>query len=749
MSPREPELSDVLSQALVEFLPDGLLVVDDAGTIVSVNDRLCEMFGYEKADLLGVAVEELVPEAARGPHTAHRTRFRVHPAVRTMGVGRTLKGRRRDGTELAVEVGLSPMALDDGLRVVAIVRDVSEQVALRARTDLIQQAIDATQDGVFMFDAETLQFVYVNEGAVAQTGYSRDELQTMNPLHIKPLFTEAQFRELCAPLVGGVVDSVEFETVHRRKDGVDVPVEIILEHPVLEDPTLARPLVAIVRDISERKLVEERLRASEAAFRRAFDDAPVAMAIAQLDPDGQRPIREVNRAFEKLFGYTAEEASAMTFADIGHPEDEAEAVAIARAMAAGREVSHETEKRYRTSDGRTVFAQVHSATLDSTGDEITVLAHIIDISDRRAAEASRDRFEQQTALVSRLRLGLLAEAPLDTSLERVCDDIRASSLASDAVVIELDDSSGEIACWRGAGETPIPVPTDSALARTLLDRRSEAATTTLDATADDLSPEDRLLLRMLGAHTVVSAPVADRRMLALLCSHDDDEHDLASLQRVLIDVREAVALASSRSDRHRMGLLEDRERIATDLHDVVIQRLFASGMRLQGALPMMDGAARERVQPVVTELDTTIAEIRDTIFKLHRYDAEPMSLSGRLVDLIQANEPYLGFAPEVSVDSQLDEINGDVVEQLVAVLTEMLSNVARHAQASAVEVTCRVDETAVHIEVVDNGVGIDADAGRGRGLENLEKRARDLGGRFTVTGADRGGTVAVWSAPHH
>ena len=118
--------------------------------------------------------------------------------------------------------------------------------------------LDVTRDGVFIFDPETLRFSYVNQGAVQQTGYSREELLTMTPVHIKPLFDEARFRAIIAPLIAGTTAEGVFETVHRRKDGRDVPVEIILQ--LVRAEGASDCFIAMVRDITGRQRTEDEIR---------------------------------------------------------------------------------------------------------------------------------------------------------------------------------------------------------------------------------------------------------------------------------------------------------------------------------------------------------------------------------------------------------------------------------------------------------------------------------------------------------
>ena len=141
------------------------------------------------------------PEALRAVHRAHRTRFRAEPTVRAMGAGSELWARRSDGSEFPVEISLSPLHLDDDVFAVAAVRDVSARVAAEDQLHRVLRTLDATDDAVFIFDAVTLRFSFVNDGAVRLVGYQRDELLTMTPLHLNPYTTESEYRRLVDALV--------------------------------------------------------------------------------------------------------------------------------------------------------------------------------------------------------------------------------------------------------------------------------------------------------------------------------------------------------------------------------------------------------------------------------------------------------------------------------------------------------------------------------------------------------------------
>jgi signal transduction histidine kinase len=202
-----------------------------------------------------------------------------------------------------------------------------------------------------------------------------------------------------------------------------------------------------------------------------------------------------------------------------------------------------------------------------------------------------------------------------------------------------------------------------------------------------------------------------------------------------------------------LAMLEDRERIARDLHDNVIQRLFATGLGLQGAARLAQRAeVAERIQEAVDELDTTVRQIRSTIFDLHTAVASSRSLRREILDLCGESAGPLGFEPMVRFDGPVDTVVPSAVgEHVLAVAREALSNVARHARASRaeVEVGASPDGSRVWITVDDDGVGIPDDHARpgARGVANLEARARRVGGTASVTRRDAGGTSVRWQAP--
>jgi signal transduction histidine kinase len=212
----------------------------------------------------------------------------------------------------------------------------------------------------------------------------------------------------------------------------------------------------------------------------------------------------------------------------------------------------------------------------------------------------------------------------------------------------------------------------------------------------------------------------------------------------------ALELAEHRHDAARLAVLQDRDRIARDLHDLVIQRLYATGISLQGALSLITRPdAADRISSAVDALDETIGEIRSAIFSLQSHsDPKRVGLRAKILDVVEEMTAPLGFAPSLRLVGPLDEdVPGEVGEHLLSALREALSNAARHAGASSVDVTvdCGTD---LALMVRDNGTGLGRSTRRS-GLTNLAERARALGGGLRVGRAEGGGTYLEWRVALH
>ena len=231
-------------------------------------------------------------------------------------------------------------------------------------------------------------------------------------------------------------------------------------------------------------------------------------------------------------------------------------------------------------------------------------------------------------------------------------------------------------------------------------------------------------------------------------------------EELVVGLASAAGVAIENARLHarvrELALTEDRERIARDLHDTVIQRLFATGMSLQSAITLVrsdTGKASSRIEQAIDDLDVTIKEIRTAIFALEQPPAARAGVRSQVLDVLQDATHALGFEPRLIFDGPIDTLVPQAIaDSALATLREALSNVAKHAQASVVDVEMIVGDELV-MAVRDDGVGCVPPAAElvagleGHGLANMAARAEEHGGCFTVERGDEGGTSVQWRVP--
>jgi PAS domain S-box-containing protein len=222
--------------------------------------------------------------------------------------------------------------------------------------------------------------------------------------------------------------------------------------------------------------------------------------------------------------------------------------------------------------------------------------------------------------------------------------------------------------------------------------------------------------------------------------------------RVVAVVRDVTERVEAEQRLHEteqhLRLVEDRERIARDLHDVVVQKLFACGMTVQSiAARATDPDHCRRLNMVVDDLDETIREIRSVIFSLRSDTRDTPGVRADVLRVVDDERDALGFEPRIRFDGPIDAMRDDVAAELLPTVREAVSNVARHAGATSVEIAVEHGDDFVTLRVLDDGCGVAATAPRGNGLRNISERAARLGGRCSVTARPEGGTSLEWRVP--
>ncbi|MER3374997.1 MAG: PAS domain-containing sensor histidine kinase [Allomuricauda sp.] len=243
------EKNEVL-KILTEVISEGILIVDDQQNIVASNAVADRMFGYLDGELGGKSLEILIPKNIRGQHRGDAGGFIQKGRRRKMGQGLDLVGLQKDGGEFPLEISLNPFTLLQRRYVMAIIVDISERKKSEQTIDHWFEVFNESLNEIYIFDVESFVFINVNRGAQLNLGYTMEELNQMSVLDIKTDLSQESFQKLISPLVDKTREKVDFETIHRRKDGSTYPVEVHLQ---ISSIGKKQVFLAIVLDITERK----------------------------------------------------------------------------------------------------------------------------------------------------------------------------------------------------------------------------------------------------------------------------------------------------------------------------------------------------------------------------------------------------------------------------------------------------------------------------------------------------------------
>jgi PAS domain S-box-containing protein len=254
-SVRDLRESEDRGRVILNTAADAIITVDEAGTIESANRATADLFGYEEGDLVGHNVRMLMPPPFVDEHDGYLERYHRTGEARIIGIGRDVQGLRRDGVVFPIRLSIGEARLEDGSRLyTGVIHDLTERVAAEAQAARLGTILENSLNEVFVFDDESLRFSEVNRGARDNLGYALEELQSMTPVDIKPEYDMETFRALIEPLRSGSVPKLQFNTVHRRKDGSEYRVEVHLQHRVETGE-----FVAIILDTTDREILERQL----------------------------------------------------------------------------------------------------------------------------------------------------------------------------------------------------------------------------------------------------------------------------------------------------------------------------------------------------------------------------------------------------------------------------------------------------------------------------------------------------------
>jgi PAS domain S-box-containing protein len=603
----------------------------------------------------------------------------------------------------------------------------------------LRALVASAPDGIVVVDDHG-RIVQVNPRAEAMFGYPAHALAG-RPIEIlvperdqaRHIGHRAHFAAapLSRPMGAGL------ELLGRRRDGGEFPIDVSLSSVVVDQRCL---YAAFVRDVTTRVEADNALRASEQRFKSLVDSVP-DYAIFTLDPEGM--ITSWGVGAERLKGYTAAEAVGQSIAILYSADDRAAGLPAQHLADAAQGPSRLQGWRVRR-DGSRFWADVSLTAFFEPNGKVRGYAKVTrDLTEQRLAET-------RLQAVGDLNLAVLKGGSSTDVLALAA--ARARELANGVLswaAVPTDDGGYTVVAADGPDAAAFDgQPMTAALAVTA------GALGVGGSSVIEWPPAEAAWIRPLGQ--VVLASVADGSHFfgVLAVSRARDQPPFTSPEMRLVEVLAAqaagaLALRAARLEVERLGLAEDQERIARDLHDTVIQRLFATAMTLQSTLRSIESeAVRGRIDQAIDDLDDTIRGIRTTIFGLQPSWEKRQTIRQQVLAVAVEAAASLGFEPAIRFEGAVDALIGtDIAGAVVPTVRETLANIARHARATEVVVTLQAGGDVTLI-VRDNGVGVPDDPRpEGHGLTNMAQRAHALGGSFRIERAPGGGTRVEWRVP--
>ncbi|HAM03459.1 MAG TPA: hypothetical protein DCQ30_14725 [Acidimicrobiaceae bacterium] len=540
-----------------------------------------------------------------------------------------------------------------------------------------------------------------------------------------------------------------------RRDGSEFPVDISLTPLQVGERQLT---MASIRDITAQR-AEWESEARLAAIVASSDDAMISMDLGGA-------LVSWNPGAERLLGHRAEDVVGRPFWRLVPSDLRPQMEERMARVRSGLRVPNNDTRRVRADGTQVDVAESISLVTDVSGEPVGFATVLRDITERRRAElelrhllAESQRRERWITAMSEVRLALFSgtetEAWLDLITRRVGELIDADGVLV-ALPSENEPDTLTVAAVRG--ETSLDVGSTMSIEVSLAGQVFQSGQSIVSEDLHNDSPAPAPLLSGVRIGPIVLAPMTSSAgpTGVLIVTRTPgrapfEPEDVRLVESFAQQAGLGIEVARAELERSQFALISDRERIARDLHDHVIQRLFAVGMSLQAAAnSIADQPVLERIEESVEELDATIRDVRSTIFSLELQATEHVEKSARsrILDAASLAAPALGFQPRLQFDGPIDtRLPEEVVPDVLAVVREALSNTARHAAATTVQVRVRVEGDQLVIEVIDDGQGAEGRT-RSSGLANLRARAEGRGGSMSIgSGRNGKGTAIDWRVP--
>lgn len=745
--------------ALVESSETAMISQSLDGAIQTWNRGAERLFGYSARDMIGRSLHALVP----------LDRSKVDGAM----LGSLQQGVRveicdtvwvaKSGARLPVSIERSPIFGETGqvVGMSIVARDLTSLIQMLERQQeqdtRLNLVVSATRTGVWDWDLRTNR-MYYSPLWKQSLGYCEDELSDSQEEWIKRLHPDDHERAfaLVKRFLAGEIPTYQLEHRLRHRDGT---YRWILTDAVLTRDAHGTPIrmTGSHVDITEQKLAQEALRQSEERFRRYFELGLIGMAITSLD---KRWV-EYNDHLCAIFGYSREELRRLTWAELTCPDDLGADEAQFARMLAGEINHYAMEKRYVHKSGSLVYAIISVSAIrrpDGVIDHFVALVH--DITAWRKAEETlrqRDLTLQRFFESAPLMMGVVRVLPND--IEHLSDNHATAAFFGTTA----EAMRGQTA--RGLGAP-------SAIVDLWLRRYRQCLETRMPVHFE----YDQVVVREGGCVScilsVTVAPISNDASGAAVCSYVAD--DVTSQRQAELALRQAHELLEARVEERTVELREaherlqaisrrlitvqesERRRLARDLHDEIGQAVTALKINLQ----VLRGGGLGAEEAPVRVADSL--DLAESLLQVVRHLA--MELRPQLLDelgLVEALRVYVarqadrhGWQLQYAAMDEERTLSDELKVTCFRIVQEALTNVARHAQATAVSVTLAIQADKLEVTVVDNGIGFDAASipsrpgdAPGSGLSGLVERVSLVGGQLVVRSASQAGCQVVATLP--
>jgi PAS domain S-box-containing protein len=815
---------------LIEAMPDGIVIADTGGRILYVNQLAEELSGYQREELVGLAVEVLVPERFRGAHLEHRAGYESRPHPRPMGSGLALYLLRKDGIEHPVDIALSPIETEVGGIIVTAIRVATDRAVARGRAlDRLQAIADVTSailegqtgDQALRLIADVARKLV----GAAQAGVATPESPG------GPMVVRAAVGGIGDAAVGMRASTELARVMHSGRTTViaEAASDTRLNHPELSadlGPVVIVPLKAGARPIGAISLARTRGAAAYTEEDVSVAEAFAAQAAVVLEygrnvAERQKAERRVAAGMEvtqaiiegrdtsdvlKLIAARARHLVGAALAGIVSPEPGGDELVIRAAdgvqadVVRGTRISAEgslSGRVFRTRRSLNVAdvaseaqADPRVAQLGNIGPALFVPLYIanrsigamivanqrggvaftaedLSVVESFAAQAAMS-FEIATVKERLQRLTSVTIAghkPLEDALSALA---RTVVEATDTIAcgIFLLDAERHLTiagthglpagfvrtmdlAFRQAGAR-LP-QMDAIESRTLVVREGTISRFLSQQPSDPLWEPVHEMLRGVSWDTIVSVPLMhERRVVGVLSGYYPRDYRLSAAETAFLKIvaDQAAAIAENArlfTDAQANVAIEERQRLARELHDSVSQALFGIGLGARTAREQLEqnpAAARAPLDYVLQLAEAGLAEMRALIFELRPESLEQEGLVGALVKQAAALRARHGIRVDEFFDAEPSAPIA-VKEALLRIAQEALNNTAKHARASHVELHLTTAGEALVAEIRDDGAGFDAGAqfpGH-LGLQSMRERAYRLGGTVEIVSSSGQGTI--------